>query len=595
MVIDTRSRRSVQNKESSRENESDEGLGQILAGSIGGFTPALDKDSGVREVDLSKYKNRKLVQSNKLAGRNVYEALDSNGKPVFIKEYFASSINPLREASQNFQAEVQITDDLSKRIPIVPKVIEWGRCGYSDVLVLEGKPGNSFKSIISEESRNLHEKEILGLTKQILDVFEVMHGLAVPIIHRDLKPSHVNLEKGVLSAYLDFGAGGNRDYGDNTLTRGISSDFFTAPEAIKGITPDKRTDYYSLGAVMFYLLAKKNPLEDNPARLFEREEVVDEYFKKRLKNVSKKTKKIIQKLMRELPENRYQELDNLREDIDKTLNYLEGRQESVFARGRKILKSLYNERQKARERKTEYTFESVIRGIDDSITDGISNGLFHYNVKKQINEMDVSQEASLPGKLLKEDYLKNENVYSSKIERIVEWEKTIWENSKLRGTKKMKKGLATLIIAGSLVLAGSLQTGKNYLDDHIEKSDRTRIEQVVKYSASEVDQFSKPKIIQIGGERYASFQDKDGKPYFVPYDKITTVFQKGSTTPSYKFDENYILRINDSYNLEKPTSADPRSTDPTESKKYYDYESPTRYLKDGQYKPLDPGALGPSK
>ena len=86
------------------------------------------------------------------------------------------------------------------------------------------------------------------------------HAHARGIVHRDLKPANVlvNLETGQVKL-IDFGVA---RLGDSTLTRTgvtLGTPSYMAPELLAGQAASPASDAYSLGVVLFELLAGRRP------------------------------------------------------------------------------------------------------------------------------------------------------------------------------------------------------------------------------------------------------------------------------------------------------------------------------------------------
>lgn len=101
-------------------------------------------------------------------------------------------------------------------------------------------------------------------------LFQVTNGLCeahdVGMIHRDIKPANIMLERlpdGDDFAYLlDFGV--VRLDEETTLTHGfLGTPLFASPEQATGAKIDGRSDIYSLGATLFYMLTGRAPFESD--------------------------------------------------------------------------------------------------------------------------------------------------------------------------------------------------------------------------------------------------------------------------------------------------------------------------------------------
>lgn len=94
---------------------------------------------------------------------------------------------------------------------------------------------------------------------QILTILSYLHGQSPPVIYRDLKPSNVMVNRGAV--YLvDFGIA--REFDPSRSKTIIGTSGYMAPEQWRG-SAEPRSDLYSLGALMHYLLTGRDPAETN--------------------------------------------------------------------------------------------------------------------------------------------------------------------------------------------------------------------------------------------------------------------------------------------------------------------------------------------
>jgi serine/threonine protein kinase len=111
----------------------------------------------------------------------------------------------------------------------------------------------------------LNRPERVGRLKdamlQLCESLSYIHGYG--LIHRDLKPSNVMVDEDRTVRLMDFGlAKYISDDGAVTADGRLVGTFrYMAPEQILGEQLDTRTDLYSLGVILYELLAGRPPFE----------------------------------------------------------------------------------------------------------------------------------------------------------------------------------------------------------------------------------------------------------------------------------------------------------------------------------------------
>ncbi|KAJ0412302.1 hypothetical protein ATCC90586_009492 [Pythium insidiosum] len=107
-------------------------------------------------------------------------------------------------------------------------------------------------------SINLPPKAAIAL--DILDAIVYLHSFSSPIIHRDLKAKNVLLSEIYEAKLSDFGV--SKEWRvDQTMTAGIGTMAWIAPEVLRGERYTEKADMYSFGVVLTELATCAKPFE----------------------------------------------------------------------------------------------------------------------------------------------------------------------------------------------------------------------------------------------------------------------------------------------------------------------------------------------
>lgn len=118
-------------------------------------------------------------------------------------------------------------------------------------ILLEYCPMNLEKGI---EEKMFSNEEIVKIIYQIIEGMKYIHFKK--IIHRDIKPSNILIASDGIVRISDFGISKLMSTRDQSMTLGIGSQKYMAPEIINEEDHyDEKVDVYSFGVVVFFILS----------------------------------------------------------------------------------------------------------------------------------------------------------------------------------------------------------------------------------------------------------------------------------------------------------------------------------------------------
>jgi hypothetical protein len=185
----------------------------------------------------------------------VYKGTDlQTEQAIAVKQLMVSrDLNEM--AWHRFQRE----SDALRRLdhPNIVKLIDAFHDGDFEYIVMEYVFGGSLFDRLNREGR-LPLKQALDLSMKLADALH--HAHTHDIIHRDVKPSNVMLTHDYVPRLADFGVARLNYHQRVTLPHTvIGTTPYLSPEGVMGEAIDARGDVWSLGVVVFEMLAGTLP------------------------------------------------------------------------------------------------------------------------------------------------------------------------------------------------------------------------------------------------------------------------------------------------------------------------------------------------
>ena len=181
----------------------------------------------------------------------VYESLDSSNNKVALKMMSAkAAAHP--DYREMFDHEVRSLRKLSH--PSIVKIVgePFSDAGGNLFLPMEFVEGKTISQIVQANGA-FNEQDALSIFIKLLDAFSYIHNKSC--IHRDVKPSNIMIRPDGSICVIDFGiAKDSKTSTGKTIGRVVGTDGYMSPEQANGYNIDTRTDIYSLGCLLHYML-----------------------------------------------------------------------------------------------------------------------------------------------------------------------------------------------------------------------------------------------------------------------------------------------------------------------------------------------------
>jgi eukaryotic-like serine/threonine-protein kinase len=209
----------------------------------------------VGEQIAGRYEVEELVGTGGMS--SVYRAHDRQLERNVALKILHDQYSDDEEFVERFKREARAVAQLSH--PNIVQVIDRGEDGGRPFIVFEYIDGENLKELLVRSGR-LPVRTALDLGLQIARALAFAHEKG--LVHRDVKPQNVLLNGDGRAKVTDFGIARSLDVEKSGMTQTgtvLGTSNYIAPEQASGQQVDEHSDVYSLGVVLYELMAGDVP------------------------------------------------------------------------------------------------------------------------------------------------------------------------------------------------------------------------------------------------------------------------------------------------------------------------------------------------
>lgn len=184
-----------------------------------------------------------------------------NERTVAVKMLRSSLREKLKHVNE-FLAEAKINATIEHPSIVSFVGVAWD--SLSDLcVVLEFMDGGELRSLLSRYKETDHpvgfDAQKVRVALQVCHALTYLHSLTPSVMHRDLKSRNILLSSSMDAKLSDFGI--SRERLDRTMTAGVGTSLWMAPEVMLGERYDDKVDMFSFGVVLSELDSHTLPYE----------------------------------------------------------------------------------------------------------------------------------------------------------------------------------------------------------------------------------------------------------------------------------------------------------------------------------------------
>ena len=236
-------------------------------------------------------------------------------RPVALKVLFPEYAND-PSFVERFRREAQSAAGLTH--PNIVAVYDWGKVNNTYFIAMEFVQGRTLASILKEKLR-LTARQACDVAVDVASALGFAHENGV--VHRDIKPGNILIGSTGQVKVADFGIaralGSAVEEGLTQTGSVMGTATYLSPEQAQGSQPDPRSDIYSLGVMMYEMVAGRAPfIGDNAVGVaYQQVHGVPPALSEFVSDIPREFEAIVAKCMAKSAERRYVNAGALRDDL----------------------------------------------------------------------------------------------------------------------------------------------------------------------------------------------------------------------------------------------------------------------------------------